>query len=323
MSSFNRVMCVLTQLQQPEDVVEYALQLCKRHNAELTVMLVIEPLPPNANMVMESFAYIDTFQNLKHAAEKGLAEKAERWRNTWPVTTRFAYGHGFVEVAKAVAELNADLVIKAAKVDLLDRLFGHEDMRLLRKCPAPVWLTHSCVDKGCKTVVAAVDVNYHYPEEELAVRKQLNETAVIQAAQIAEHENAHLHLVHVVDEHVDMVVYDGIVDITAGAFVNDQEETERERQAGLDALIELIRSANPDDVVDKLDIQSHILFGNARRDIPPFLEQINADLLVMGTVARVGIPGFFMGNTAESILNQVSCSVLALKPHGFTSPLIT
>jgi len=41
----------------------------------------------------------------------------------------------------------------------------------------------------------------------------------------------------------------------------------------------------------------------------------------MGTVCRTGIPGYFIGNTAESILSEVSCSVLTLKPEGFISPV--
>jgi nucleotide-binding universal stress UspA family protein len=41
----------------------------------------------------------------------------------------------------------------------------------------------------------------------------------------------------------------------------------------------------------------------------------------MGTVARIGIPGFIMGNTAETILNHIDCSVLAVKPPGFATPV--
>ena len=41
----------------------------------------------------------------------------------------------------------------------------------------------------------------------------------------------------------------------------------------------------------------------------------------MGTVGRTGVQGFFIGNTAEEILNQVECSVLAVKPPGFESPV--
>jgi len=33
------------------------------------------------------------------------------------------------------------------------------------------------------------------------------------------------------------------------------------------------------------------------------------------------VAGFFIGNTAESVLQQVNCSVLTVKPEGFVSPV--
>jgi hypothetical protein len=36
----------------------------------------------------------------------------------------------------------------------------------------------------------------------------------------------------------------------------------------------------------------------------------------IGTVSRTGIPGLFIGNTAEKILYRVDCSVLAVKTDG-------
>ena len=51
------------------------------------------------------------------------------------------------------------------------------------------------------------------------------------------------------------------------------------------------------------------------------MKQYDIDLLVMGTVARSGIPGLVIGNTAERLLPQVPCSLLAVKPAGFESPV--
>jgi len=45
------------------------------------------------------------------------------------------------------------------------------------------------------------------------------------------------------------------------------------------------------------------------------------DLLVMGTVCRTGVAGFFIGNTAEKVLSEVNCSVLTVKPQGFVTPV--
>jgi len=33
------------------------------------------------------------------------------------------------------------------------------------------------------------------------------------------------------------------------------------------------------------------------------------------------VSGLITGNTAETILSQLSCSVLAIKPPGFTTPV--
>jgi nucleotide-binding universal stress UspA family protein len=50
------------------------------------------------------------------------------------------------------------------------------------------------------------------------------------------------------------------------------------------------------------------------------IERYDVELLVMGTVAREGIPGLITGNTAERLLPHIPCLVLAVKLEGFTSP---
>ena len=65
----------------------------------------------------------------------------------------------------------------------------------------------------------------------------------------------------------------------------------------------------------------HFLKGEEKELIPATVRSVQPDLLIMGTVGRTGIPGLFIGNTADSVLRQVSCSVLAIKPDGFISPV--
>ena len=50
-------------------------------------------------------------------------------------------------------------------------------------------------------------------------------------------------------------------------------------------------------------------------------EREAVELTVMGTVGRTGIPGMIIGNTAEAILSRVKCSVLAVKPPDFETPV--
>ncbi|TWU22510.1 Universal stress protein E [Novipirellula galeiformis] len=86
-----------------------------------------------------------------------------------------------------------------------------------------------------------------------------------------------------------------------------QEESER-HQALLDVLIE----KHTDGAA-----QVHMVKGIASSAIPEMGKAQKADLLVMGTVCRTGIPVFFIGNTAEKILDEIDRSVLTVKPATF------
>ena len=73
--------------------------------------------------------------------------------------------------------------------------------------------------------------------------------------------------------------------------------------------------------MDYLAPQLHMVEGETCEVITEFVEKKKIDVVVMGTLARTGISGFFMGNTAESILNTIDCSMLAVKPPGFMTPV--
>ena len=75
------------------------------------------------------------------------------------------------------------------------------------------------------------------------------------------------------------------------------------------------------DYAEGAPIEAVVLDGHPRDAIPEYVADQNIDLIVMGTVCRTGIKGFLIGNTAESIMEDVRCSILALKPQGFVSPI--
>jgi nucleotide-binding universal stress UspA family protein len=109
---------------------------------------------------------------------------------------------------------------------------------------------------------------------------------------------------------------------TPEAKVNAYVElVRRQREASMEKLINNVTSDVGQDAMTYLKPRVHLVKGWARKVIPALAKQIEADLVVMGTVARTGVPGFITGNTAESILNQIECSVLAIKPAGFVTPI--
>ena len=73
--------------------------------------------------------------------------------------------------------------------------------------------------------------------------------------------------------------------------------------------------------VGDLKPRVHLLEGKAKDRIPVLARKKRVELIVMGTVARTGLPEFLIGNTAENVLSQVDCSVLTVKPEGFVTPI--
>ena len=59
----------------------------------------------------------------------------------------------------------------------------------------------------------------------------------------------------------------------------------------------------------------------APKAITGLVDQIKADLIVIGTVGRTGLLGLIIGNTAEDVLQTTRTSILAVKPQGFVSPV--
>lgn len=99
------------------------------------------------------------------------------------------------------------------------------------------------------------------------------------------------------------------------------EQTRQGYTALLDTLLrDLIKAMSKEEAAAFRPVV-HLVKGQPTREIPQLVKQHNIDLIIMGTVARTGIPGFIIGNTAEIILEQVQCSVLAIKPDGFLSPI--
>ena len=69
------------------------------------------------------------------------------------------------------------------------------------------------------------------------------------------------------------------------------------------------------------ETRSTLRRGEPDEVIPRFAVAERIDLVVMGTVARAGIAGMLIGNTAERVLLKLPCSVPTVKPDGFESPV--
>ncbi|HBE93283.1 MAG TPA: universal stress protein UspA, partial [Gammaproteobacteria bacterium] len=118
---------------------------------------------------------------------------------------------------------------------------------------------------------------------------------------------AELHVVHAHQE------YDAITLEHLGVDVDGIEERSLAlHRQGLDRLLTNLSVA---------ETRRHLVLGPPEEVIPKLISREGIELIVMGTVARIGIQGLLIGNTAERILDSVDCSVLAIKPTGFETPV--
>jgi nucleotide-binding universal stress UspA family protein len=148
----------------------------------------------------------------------------------------------------------------------------------------------------------------------------LNQHILGLASSLALSDFAQLHLVHAWDA-PEAGFANLLADHPDLAETNMIEEARTWHKRRMDNLTRELCERIGAETYKYLSPRVHLPKGSARKAVPALAKELEADLVVMGTVARTGIPGFIIGNTAETILDQLQCSVLALKPPAFVSPV--
>jgi nucleotide-binding universal stress UspA family protein len=227
--------------------------------------------------------------------------------------TKVLLGTPFLEIIKEVACGGYDLVIKSAEGGggLASRLFGSTDLHLMRKCPCPVWIIKPSTQEPYARVLAAVD-----PDPAEAANAELNTLILELAGSLARSEHSELHVVHTWSMLYESMLNHGRARLPREEMKRLVNDSRKAHKQWFDELM------GQHDLHD-LSVKTHLLKGEPGDVIPVLAQEERVELIVMGTVARTGIPGFFIGNTAERILDTVDCSVLAVKPRGFTTPVQT
>jgi nucleotide-binding universal stress UspA family protein len=322
MKRFKDILCVIDPEEACEPAIERAVALAENNQANLTFIDMVQRVI--AGIGMSEGGPISNHLQAEIVAEhrRGLDALVEPYRQRIEIQTKVLIGVPFLEIVREVLRSGHDLVIKTPETqDWLDRFFGSDDMHLLRKCPCPIWLIKPEAPKAYRRILAAVDVDDRYLPAELKTRQLLNRQILEMAGSLALSEFAELHVAHAWDAIGESVM--------RGAFMYEPEEkvlayvehVRSQHEANLAKLLQEVTIQLGQGAVDYLEPRTHLVKGWARKEIPALAKQIKADLIVMGTVARTGVPGFIMGNTAETILNQIDCSVLAIKPPGFVTPI--
>lgn len=323
MQRFKDILCVATPGSIDHVALERAVALADNNRARLTVVEVVNEIPRNTKLIAHAQSLDELQAKIVAGHRQGLEKLVAPWRGNIEIQTKVLIGIPFLEIIREVIHSGHDLVVKIADSGgLLDRVFGSNDMHLLRECPCPVWLIKPQSSKVFQKIVATVDVGDYYQPEGLNIRHLLNLQILEMASLLALSEVAELHVVYVW-EAFDVInpIRKAIIDTSEDIVFAHLEEEEQRYKQNLNKLMDELNGKLGWNAIEYTKPQIHLLKGYPHKEIPVLAKEIRADLVVMGTVARTGISGFFMGNTAETILNQLNCSVLAVKPHGFVTPV--
>ena len=270
-------------------------------NGGRLTLLGVAPEPPMLQRLLQPSLVDDLITTERNELDK----KLRRWADHDAAGAECVVqvGDPALTIIQQVLTHQHDLVVVTSDEDRED----HATIRrLLRKCPCPVWVirpTRATTQK----VMAAIN-----PEPDEA---ELNRTILELASSMVRIGGGELHVIHAWELYGESTMRNSsFMHIQSSDLADMVEDAHTKHE---DAVTETLAAAG---VADE-PWQIHVVKGHAADVIPEAVSHHRINLLVMGTVARTGVGGLVMGNTAERVLDQISRSFIAVKPPGFVSPI--
>jgi universal stress protein E len=206
-------------------------------------------------------------------------------------------------IVRKVVESRATLVLKDTHylAPLRRSLFSNTDWNLIRLCPATLWLVKPRPLSVTPCIVAAVD-----PLHEHDKPAELDTKIVVAAAELAAATHGDVQLFHGVDVTPLVAAYGDGMPVPAPLPLYD--------------LTEILRNEHREAVLGfakEHGISSgrvHVAQGSVGSSLIALADEMRADVVVMGAISRSGLKRLFIGNTAETVLDRLSCDLLLVKP---------
>lgn len=282
-----------------QEAIHQALSLGSALKAKITFFTGVDLSPQTEELLQADSSNIwgnvdnDVLRVMEHikqrADERGVESEVS-----------YAHGAGWEQITRKVVRDNHDLIIIGARehTAIGRALFGTTATKLLRYAPCPVWVTKA----GLK----------EKEELDILVADDLGEVG-FRCLQLAigggQYFPTRTFVLHVIEEQSGSWFHPNINE-TELSEDHQKQKTEVERQL--------------EERLTRLDyrtlqggVQTFVEFGAPDKQILKMIEEHDIDVVIMGTKARTGIGGIFVGNTAERLLAQIPCSLLAIKPPDF------
>ncbi|USD35649.1 universal stress protein UspE [Ferrimonas sp. SCSIO 43195] len=211
----------------------------------------------------------------------------------------------FESIIRYVLDHDVSYIVKSTQAHdtLKSVIFTPTDWHLIRKAPVPVLLVkeHDWPPKG--VIIAAVDVDSRDP-----LHQELNTRIVNTAKNLAALIDGVVHLVN---------GYPGLPEnmfieqpsLDSSRFNKSVHQHHKEHVEALGAKFDI----SPECCHVKEGLPEDVISGQAKL--------LDAELVIIGTIGEQGITATLLGTTAEQVIDNLQCDLLALKPDQFRSPL--
>ncbi|WP_025820363.1 universal stress protein UspE [Shewanella marina] len=307
MREYQKLLVVADPTAQQQVALTRAIELASINRAEITVFLSIFDFSYEMTSILSSHE--------RETMRQGVVDQRLAWVNDLikqhsdsnvSMTAKVIWHNRPYEsiIEEAIAG-NYDLVVKATHEHdkLKSVIFTPTDWHLLRKCPAPVLLAKEEQWPIAGKIICAVNVATEDDEHE-----SLNTKIIQHAKALAEKFNIEIHLVNGFPATpVNLSIE--LPDFDARSY-NETVRMQHEERVYYLA-----------DTFGIPTTQCHIKEGLPEDVIPEIAQELDAKLVILGTIGRTGISAALIGNTAEHVIDNINCDLLALKPAGYISPL--
>lgn len=286
-----------------QEAIEASLRVAEKFNSKLTFFAGID-ISAQTEELMEADR-----DHLTRSVDDDVQEvlshiKARADGRGIDSEVGFAHGTGWETIIQKVVHDGHDLVMIGTKThSLFSRmLFGSTGMKLLRNCPCPVWVTKPGMrDREIGNVLVADDLG------------EVGYECLRVAIHGGREFDVRTHVLHVVEDQ-------------SGSWFGGKSDSKEHKlklemdMAQAERLLEE-RLSGLDHRTLEHGVQIFVESGKADQEIVKMIAEHEIDLLIMGMHGRWGLGPMLLGSTAERLLPQISCSLLAVKSKEYVSQI--
>ena len=288
--------------------LESAVDLAHRNDASLTLFDVVPALSPTQRILKTETSQLD----VEEAMAGDRLEKLDAIAATLDVPrieTAVGHGTGYIEIIRRVLSHGHDLIVTAPDEPRRLGFAGAATaMHLMRKSPVPVWV-HSAAEVGAHGIAVAVG-----PFDSERRSLGLNRTLMQLASSLAAQREEALHVISTWRLQGESMLRSSRSSFTDAEVSHMLSEARAEVGSEVDRLISEVEPI-------PVPVEIHLSKGDPGVTVAGIVNEVKPNTLVMGTIARTGLSGMIIGNTAEQVLGLIETSVIAVKPEGFESPV--